>query len=104
MEVFYSFNQVPENYSGLCYIATEGCKCWCSNGELYRDHNPAAVWDNGREEWYQHGECHRLNGFAIIDVATKTTVYYIQNRMVHPTRYENHPLVLNYKLEQILNL
>jgi len=104
MEVFYSFNQVPENYSGLCYIATEGCKCWYKNGDFHRNNNPAVVWDTGREEWYQNGECHRLNGFAIIDVVVKINVYYIHNKMLHPDQYEHHPLVLNYKLEQILDL
>lgn len=37
------------------------------DGRYHRIDGPAVLYDDGSQEWYQHGEIHREDGPAIID-------------------------------------
>lgn len=53
--------------------------------------------------WMKDGKFHNLNGPAIVEYYDLKS-YYIDNRMMSKETYYSHPLVIQYKLDKILEL
>lgn len=53
--------------------------------------------------WMKNGSFHKLDGPAIID-AISGIEYYITNRFLNEQQFWQHPLVINHKLNKIINL
>ncbi len=59
-----SFREIPEKFTGIADYG-DGRKEWYEYGELHRINGPAVEHAGGRKEWWLHGKFHRTNGPAI---------------------------------------
>ena len=41
-------------------------ECWNLNKKYHRNDGPAAIWDDGTQEWFQYDQLHREDGPAVI--------------------------------------
>lgn len=115
METFKQSWFIPYDFSGHCYIIdsfdngqNNGSHCWIKKGKrLHRLDGPARIFDFGLEEWYIDDVKHRLDGPAVISRTTENPfeTYFLNGQMMM-TKEEwlEHPLVVEYKLNQILKL
>ena len=65
----HSFNDQP------AAVYANGNQYWYQRGKPHRDNGPAVVYADGHMEWYNSGELHRDNGPAII-FASGTRIWY----------------------------
>lgn len=61
------------------------CPAWWiwkdEDGKLHRGGDkPAAVHDEGKEEWYEHGRRHRLTGFAVLDLRRRQYEWWVDGK------------------------
>lgn len=80
---FYTMRDVPENYSGCCLLSEESKICWFEKGLLHRINDPAMLDAGG---WYGYSD------------------FYILGHQIDEDSYPNHPAMIEYKLQKILNL
>lgn len=52
-----------------------GTRWYNEFGELHREDGPAVEWDDGRKEWFQNDERHRIDGPAIYNYNNKAYFY-----------------------------
>lgn len=102
MITFTSWNNIPDDFEGQCYIEISKAECWLGKKrKLHRKDGPAVISDNGDIQWYFNNEQHRLDGPAGIYPFDNTIVFYIFGIKYDETNYWNHPLVLEFKLKNI---
>lgn len=110
MQLFDSWIEIPHNFEGECFV-----KCWSEtywllkNRIIHKDDGPAIIYDDGRSQiWYCNNQKHRVDGPAgIFKNSFKKKDYYefwIFGKEYREQDYWNHPLVVEYKLKQIINL
>lgn len=83
MQIFETLDQVPVGFDGCCYILE-----WQST------------------EWYENGLSHRLGGYARYwyhDGVLYGQWYINGKRILRELEYQNHPLVLQNKIDRIIN-
>lgn len=81
VHVVQNHSEIPENYTGLIKVVSEGCYIWFSKGKRHREGKPAIVWLNKTVIWYCNGKIHRQDGPAVIHPDGKE-YYYLQDVML----------------------
>ena len=95
---FDSFDAVPTDFSGFCYINV--WLCHVKNGVRHREDGPALQRvDNPYCEWWLEGKLHRLDGPAI---DSDDIFYFIRGTHYEEKEYWNHSEVVEYKIKKIL--
>ena len=56
------------------------------NGFLHAENQPALVYRDGSEYYYNHGLLHNLNGFALINKTENDKRYYIFGKYIEDER------------------
>lgn len=80
MKTFLFWLTVPVEFEGKCYITFENAFCWFTIGKKYhRVDGPAVVEGSGTQQWW-------INGIRCTE-----------------EQYWLHPLVIQHKLESVLN-
>lgn len=102
MRKFKDWDAIPNKFEGHCYVKSWEAQYWIKKGKiLHREDGPAAVFDNGDKTWVINDAFHRLDGPAMF--SEDEIIYFIQGqRIYNETDYWNHPMVVEYKLNQIL--
>lgn len=101
MRKFKNWDSIPNRFEGHCYVEKWAAQYWIKKGKiLHRDDGPAAVFDNGDKTWVINNLFHRLDGPAMFNGDEIT--YYISDEKIGEEYYWNHPMVVEYKLNQIL--
>ena len=102
-EVFYSLNDMPENFTGLAYLTLGEGRFWFKNGKIHREDGPARIDDDGDTYWYKEEKNHRVNGPARIWTTKNINYYFINGDYLEEEEYWCHPLVVEYKVHRIIN-
>lgn len=53
------------------------------NYQPHKINGPAKVWDDGSEEWYINGDCHRTDGPACTYPDNGEQRWYIRDQWIH---------------------
>lgn len=106
---FEYFENLPDEFQGWCYFpggkAGAGMKvCVGTNKQWHCEIGPAIIWDDGSLEWWQNDKKHRLNGPAVIYNHGNIKRYYINDKSYKEKEYWKHPLIVEYKLNEIIKL
>ena len=114
---FYNKDEIPKNFTGVAIVSfSTGTKYkgWFEDGELHREDGPAVIMIGSLgETWYYKGLRHRIGGPAQIyysgsallhSTSTKVEIYMIYGTYYSSINFWKHPLVLEYKLNKILEL
>ena len=81
MMKFKKYEDIPDEYEGMCIIEFSGCMCWLKQGRLHRIGGPARIYfETNAVEYYINGQ------------------YFSLFKM---NQYWNHPLVVEEKLKRI---
>jgi len=107
VKIFISHHDVPDDFEGQCYAIKSKREIWYKRGNVFhRVEGPAIICDNGRQQWFLNGNCHRIGGPCIIDPNDQLNpeIYYIHGEPMSKQKYWNHPLVVEYKLKMIMDL
>ena len=62
---FKYFDDVPDDFTGTCFILKDRVVCHFVNGKLHREGAPA-VFSEDKQSWFIHGKLHREDGPACI--------------------------------------
>ena len=62
---FKYFDDVPEDFTGICYVLKDKVTCHFKNGVLHREGEPAFVGES-KMAWFLNGKLHREDGPASI--------------------------------------
>jgi len=100
---FKKWRNIPNNFEGECYIVESEARCWIKDGMEHREDGPSFIADNGTKNWIQYNLYHRLDGPAV-ENPNGTVEYCINDKHYSEVEYWNHPLVLHYRLNKILEL
>lgn len=103
---FDTWYDVPENFIGQCFI-----KCYETyflikkNKKIVFLNGKIRMFSNSACWWYDHKDnIHRLDGPAIINPKKNIKEYWINGMPYNKQDYWNHPLVLEYRINKILEL
>ena len=114
--------EIPKTYY-LNFNSLNGKPGWIKQQQIFRDkpfytythyglpnssliHNetgPAIIADDGRKEWWQNNELHRLDGPARI-YKDRYKIFLINDDMFSEEEYWCHPLVVQNTIKKILEL
>ena len=83
-----------EEYSKIEVDDYGNIRYFNSKGKRHRIGGPAIEWTDNSYEWFVNGQCHRLDGPAVMH---KTKYWYLKNKR-YP-RINHNILVLFYVLE-----
>jgi len=92
---------VPDKYTGKAKLSNG--IAWFKNGKLNNETGPALIYENGTSYWCIDGLNHRLDGPAVYSF-TEIIAFYIKGKKYLEQEYWNHPLVIEYKLNNILSI
>lgn len=96
LHIFHSRNQVPNDFTGTCYITNLKQSWIFLNGKEHSDDGCAVSSDCGTQKWwFKHGQLHRLDGPAIIMGYAK--YWYIDGSPIEENKFNEHPLVVEEK-------
>lgn len=109
MIVFKTWDNVPHNFAGHCYIEEDETQFHLIENRIWHNENgPAVISDNGDKEWWFKDQRHRIDGPAMVwfdDEENKPMEkYLIHGQLFSPEDYYKHPLVAKHLLENILKL
>lgn len=106
MDNFKFVSDIPEKYTGVCYIECSKQTRWYKDGKFHREEGPAIVGDNKIEQWFINDLRHRLGGFAVVyhHFNNLNNIYYIHGDYVAHEDYWKDPLVIKHKLNKILDI
>ena len=99
--VFDYIKDVPNTFTGKCYIASSESVVYLKQGNKHREDGPA-VKNSDATEWWFEGARHRLDGPAVVFQGIKGTYCFINGNPIIEEEYWNHPLVIQYKLNAIV--
>lgn len=118
MNTFKSWDDVPENFTGQCWLALPNqhiIEYWIKPGKIiYREDGPSVITireNTTMKYWIQNFRVgqpryHRLDGPAVLKESQSEPIikyFYINGCPIHKEEdYWNHPLVIQYKLDEIL--
>lgn len=103
------YSSLPADFCGESYVQyySSICKGWYKNGKLHREDGPAIIRLSDKTEiWYFEGRRHRIGGPAqtyFQDLETKIKIFMLNEEYFSEKNYWKHPLVLEYKLNKILD-
>jgi len=104
MKRFDCWLDVPDDFEGCCYICSLKGHYWIKPGKKFHcETGPAVIWDSGSRFFFVNNKRHRING-AAIELCDGEKEYYIHGKQYFSElEYWNHPLVVEYKLNSIIN-
>lgn len=103
MITFDYWTDIPDDFEGHCYAKNYGTQYWYTKYKtLHNNDGPAIIKSSGPIQWFKNGKCHRLGGPAITNFNGREH-YYIYGEWMTPKEYWEHPLVIEYKLNSILD-
>lgn len=100
---FKNWSTIPEDFEGDCCFNDREVECSLKKGKLFHNPNGPAykkLYDN-YTQWRLNNMRHRLNGPAIYG-NDDDDEYWIFDIKYTTERYWSHPLVIQYKLHEIL--
>lgn len=106
MNVFKRWDDIPDDFEGQCYIEKSQDEYWLIKKRIsHREDGPAIIYSHGTQVWYQNNLIHRLDGPVMIFAKNSDrNVFYIHNVSYNEEKFWNHPLVIEHKLNKILEL
>jgi len=104
MKVFETFGEISLEFEGDCYIKSlKGVYSLKKDHVIHNETAPAIIADDGRKEWWQNNEWHRLDGPARI-YKNRYKIFLINDDMFSEEEYWCHPLVVQNTIKKILEL
>lgn len=107
MKIFEEIHNVPEDFEGHCLIKSSGNQYWFKKGRAsHREDGPAVIWADGDEYWWCNNLIHRIGGPAgLIETEDEQEhQFWIHGFPYEEEDYWNHPLLIEFKLNNIINL
>jgi hypothetical protein len=84
----------------ICEIDSRGTKHWRNKeGKFHRLDGPAIEYPDGTKLWFMYGSYHRLDGPAI-EFADGDREWYIKGKKLTQQQFDQHPLVIFYRLSK----
>jgi len=104
---FYSWDDLPHEFHGECNFLDEKGRIThylnLLSGKIRHKENGPAVIKPYTKYWFRHDILHRLDGPAVVGFNNNRKDYFINDFWYEEQEYWNHPLVIEYKLNKILN-
>ena len=104
--IFTSWDCIPNDFKGQCFTQHEigEAEYWLEPFKIrHCETGPAVIWDSGSRFFFVNNKRHRING-AAIELCDGEKEYYIHGKQYFSElEYWNHPLVVEYKLNSIIN-
>lgn len=103
--LFETWERIPAGYSGHCLLRenkSDIIDLWFLNGRLHNTDGPAYFNRSSKNEvWCMFGQHHRVGGPAVVHESF--VEYYIDDVEYMEEDYWKHPLVVEHKLNMIVN-
>lgn len=96
-EEILNFVLESKNYQSFCSFSEASQKKYTGVGLRQNNSGYPQVF------WMKNGNFHRLDGPAIVEYHGIKS-YYINHRVMSKENYYSHPLVIQHKLDKILQL
>jgi len=100
---FESFESVPSDFTGECYVSESQVIVKYKNGKYHCEDGTPAIIDKYSKGWYKNGLGHNLLGPAVHWENGKK-IYAVEGVILSKEAHSNHPLVINHILNEILEL
>ena len=65
MKLFESWDDIPDNFTGIFKFTFDDAIRFYKNGRLHREDGPAIIYSSGSKFWYLNGLRHRESGPAV---------------------------------------
>lgn len=99
---FLNIDCVPDDFEGCCYLSDYKAKYWLKPARVFhRENAPAIEYDVGAKIWYNNDVRERLDGPAF-DWGDNNKEFFIEGKIITEQDYWNHPKIILYKLNHIL--
>jgi len=100
---FETTSCIPFDFEGECYL-WQHSRRWYKKGKLlHRENGPAVEFDNGTKYWLINNQYHRVDGPAR-EYYSGVKEWFLFDKEYLEEEYLNHPLIIEYKLNQIMKL
>jgi len=100
---FETTSCIPFDFEGECYL-WQHSRRWYKKGKLlHRENGPAVEFDNGTKYWLINNQYHRVDGPAR-EYYSGVKEWFIFDKEFLEKEYWKHPLVIEYKINKLLEL
>lgn len=103
---FKVWSDIPDNFEGWCEVIASQTQYHLIPGRIIHNDKGHAAFHclTKLKAWLIHNKKHRLNGPAVEGFWDGFAGYWIDDVQYVEETYWKHPLVVDFKLKNILNL
>ena len=97
---FGTESQIPDDFSGVCFVISANKTFHMKNGELHREDGPALTGIDGTVWWFYKSKPHRLDGPCLVQPHGKD-LFALHGKAFTETQFWQQSEVLEAKLKRI---